>query len=213
MKFIDEDISNYAEHMSSPAPAYLTELERASNLRTTKGRMVSGFLQGRLLASLSKMNRPELILDIGTFTGYSALCLAEGLSETGRLITLEQNEELSVIQNEFFEKSPYRSQIEQVFGDALTYLKNCALRPNLIFLDADKSTYVEFWNEIKEIMPQDGVLIADNVLWYGKVLMDKDENDPSTEIVKTFNQLVKDDERFDVSMLPIRDGLTLIIKK
>ena len=107
MNLISEDISNYAEHMSSEAPDYLNQLERATNLRVPNGRMASGFLQGRLLATISKMLRPDLILDIGTFSGYSALCLAEGLSDSGKLITLERNEELSVIQNEFFGKSPF----------------------------------------------------------------------------------------------------------
>lgn len=205
-------LQDYLEQYSSPEPELLIELRRQTYLKTTHPHMISGVLQGRLLSFLSKIIQPKKILEVGTFTGYGTLCLAEGLQPDGYILTIDHDEELHDFSNEFFEKSSYSYQIKSLLGDAKEKLLQLDETFDLIFLDADKENYCTYLDLIKPLMHIHSVLIADNVLWYEKVL-DPDQQDEVTQSIRDFNKKVVEDESLEVVMLPIRDGLSLIRKK
>jgi predicted O-methyltransferase YrrM len=171
--------------------------------------MLSGAFQGRLLSMISKLVNPKNILEIGTYTGYSSLCLAEGLQEKGNLITIDKNEELETLQNKYFEKSGYRNQIQQFVGDATKIIPNIDKKFDLVFIDADKSNYINYFHLIIQKMNLGGIILSDNVLWSGKVVEPLNPKDNDTKILLEYNKLLSTDNRIETVLLPIRDGLTV----
>lgn len=213
MHFIPEALDQYVVQHSEDEPKLLQALTRETYQKILQPRMLSGHYQGRVLSALSKLIKPKTILELGTFTGYSALCLAEGLQENGVLHTIDVNEELVNFQRKYFDLSKYGSQIHQHLGSALEIIPNLDTKFDLVFIDADKPNYINYFHEIIEKLNPGGVLLSDNVLWSGKVIEPLNENDQSTKIVLEYNQLLKDDDRVETVLLPIRDGLTVSIKK
>ena len=174
--------------------------------------MLSGEYQGRLLSLISKIKQPKKILEIGTFTGYATLCLAEGLETSGKIYTIDKNEELVKIQNKYFSKSKYHKNIIQYTGDALEIIPKINSKFDLIFLDADKMNYNKYLEIIIPKLNKKGILISDNVLWHGKVLNDRKKQDKVTKGIDTFNKDLVENKNFQTFMLPIRDGLSISIK-
>tara|TARA_B110000263_G_C15281498_1_gene498569 strand:- start:821 stop:1456 length:636 start_codon:yes stop_codon:yes gene_type:complete len=207
MDFIEEKLLNYALLHSQKEPELLQKLWRETNLEVLQPRMLTSPLQGRLLSLLSKLLKPEKILEIGTYTGYSALCLCEGLSEKGELHTIDKNEELNDIQNKYFNNSLHRNKIIQYTGKALDIIPQLNYDFDLIFLDADKENYINYLELLVPKLKSGGLLLTDNVLWSGKVLMENP--DKETKIIKKYNYLINGDSRLESILLPIRDGLTL----
>jgi caffeoyl-CoA O-methyltransferase len=191
----------------------LRELDRETNLKVPGARMLSGHLQGQVLTMLSKMIQPERILEIGTYTGYSAICLARGLKENGKLITIEADDELEDIAGRYFIKSGLQGQIVQIGGFALNIIPSLNETFDLIFLDADKKEYIAYYNMLFDKLKPGGYILADNTLWSGKVLQPVVPGDEQTAGVVAFNEMVKNDSRVEKVILPLRDGLTLIRKK
>jgi len=210
MDFIDEKLSNYCEHFSQQESDLLKELNRETHVRISSPRMLSGHLQGRFLSLLSCIAKPSFILEIGTYTGYSALCLAEGLTEKGRLITIDPNEETNSFAAQFIMRSPYASRIEIITAQAQDVIPGIENSIDLVFIDADKKNYSLYFDLVIGKMSRGGLIIADNVLWNGKVL--DNNKDADTQALHMFNQKVRADSRVRGVMLPVRDGLTLLRK-
>ena len=209
MHFLSEDLERYAEQHSQQEPPLLAALVRETHLRVLQPRMLSGHLQGRLLSVLSKLLAPSYIVEIGTFTGYATLCLAEGLAPLGRLHTIEANEEYEDIQNKYFGQSPYREQIVQHFAPALEVLPTLPDAIDLVFIDADKKNYLNYLEAVLPKMRVGGVILSDNVLWSGKVVEPVKDNDKHTQVLMAYNERLATDPRLETVLLPIRDGLTL----
>ncbi|EIJ38892.1 putative O-methyltransferase [Galbibacter orientalis DSM 19592] len=209
MHFLSDAIEDYVTNHSEDEPAILKELDRETNLKTLQPRMLSGHFQGRILSVLSKIINPNTILEIGTFTGYSAICLAEGLAKDGMLHTIDINEELYVFQQKYFEKSGLKDQIKQYTGDALEIIPKIDAKFDLVFIDADKPNYVNYFDLIIDKMNSGGVILSDNVLWSGKVVEKLKKGDKSTEALLEYNKKLKEDPRIETVLLPIRDGLTV----
>lgn len=209
MEFISKDIQEYANLHSQKEPDLLQELNRETWQKVLIPRMLSGAYQGRLLSVLSKLVKPKQILEIGTYTGYSALCLAEGLSADGQLHTIDHNEELASIQQKYFSKSAYKNQIKTYLGEALDTIENFRIKFDLAFIDADKVNYPNYFKAIVPKMNSGGLILSDNVLWSGKVLQKADPKDKDTQALQAYNKLVNNDSRVESVLLPIRDGLTL----
>ena len=212
MNFLDPEIEQYAEAHTSPESPLLEQIRRDTYLEVLQPRMLSGHLQGRLLSMLSKMICPNSILEIGTYTGYSALCLAEGLTDDGVLITIDKNIELIDRVNAYFSESEFASKIKMIQGKALSILPKLEQKWDLIFIDADKENYQKYYDMTFPNLNSGGYIIADNVLWSGKVI-NPDENDADTLALKSFNKAIIDDSRVEVLLLPLRDGLTILRKK
>lgn len=210
---IDPKIENYSEEHSSNHSAILNELYRETHLKVMHPRMLSGQQQGRFLSMLSHMIRPKAILEIGTYTGYSAICLAEGLSKEGKIHTLELDPELEKIANKYFKKAGVDKQIVQYFGDALKIIPSLDILFDLVFIDADKNNYASYYRLIFDKVRSGGYILVDNVLWSGKVIESLKKGDKDTLGIIEFNTLVQQDERVENVLLPIRDGLMLIRKK
>lgn len=213
MDFLPEHISNYSNQHTSSESELLYRLNRETHLNVLQPRMLSGHLQGRTLSMLSKMMRPKNILEIGTYTGYSALCLAEGLAPDGTLHTIDINEELETIANKYFKDSPYSDQIQQHIGNALEIIPDLSVDFDLIFIDADKENYLHYYNLLIDKIKPGTVLIADNVLWSGKVTEEAKAKDIETIALQQFNTAIQNDERVENILFPIRDGLMIIRKK
>jgi len=213
MHFIPEKLDDYVVRHSEDEPALLKALTRETYQKILQPRMLSGHYQGRVLSVLSKLIRPKAILELGTFTGYSALCLAEGLDKNGVLHTIDINEELVAFQRTYFDKSGYGSQIIQHLGAALDIIPTLDTSFDLVFMDADKPNYINYFHQIIDKLNPGGVILSDNVLWSGKVTEAVDPSDISTKIVLEYNTLLKEDPRLETVLLPIRDGLTVSIKK
>lgn len=210
---IENLLDTYVDTHISPEPEHLKQLTRESYLRLVNGRMVSGHLQGRLLKMLTQLCRPQLVIELGTFTGYSALCIAEGLPEGARLITIEVDDELEDFILKQIAASPFRDKIELRIGDALDVCRRMADGSvDIIFVDADKRQYPAYLEEARRILRPGGLIIADNTLWSGHVCDDKYENDPQTRGVKEFNDMAASMPGFETVILPFRDGITLIRK-
>jgi predicted O-methyltransferase YrrM len=209
MNFLPDKIDDYVVSHSQQEPKLLKELSRETWQKVLNPRMLSGAFQGRLLSMISKLVNPKNILEIGTYTGYSALCLAEGLQEKGNLITIDKNEELETLQNKYFEKSGYRNQIQQFVGDATKIIPNIDKKFDLVFVDADKSNYINYFHLIIEKMNAGGIILSDNVLWSGKVVEPLNPKDNDTKILLEYNKLLSTDNRIETVLLPIRDGLTV----
>lgn len=213
MEFISEDLDNYIVNHSENEPELLQQLTRETHLKILQPRMLSGHYQGRFLSLLSKIIHPKTILEIGTYTGYSALCLAEGLSYDGLLHTIDINEELFDFQRKYFDASPFGKQIIQHAGNALDVIKTLDIHFDLVFIDADKEDYPAYFELVINKLNTGGIILSDNVLWSGKVVEALDPNDQSTKALLYYNELLKNDPRIETVILPIRDGLTISRKK
>lgn len=210
---MDPRLEAYIENHIEKEPENLRQLERATNLQRVNGRMCSGHVQGRLLKMLTSMIRPQRALELGTFTGYSALCIAEGLPEDGSLVTVELEEELEEPILEAFRKSPFGPKIELRIGDAKEVCRNFPDNSfGLIFIDADKREYPLYYKEAKRLLAQGGYIVADNILWDGHVV-EAGRRDAQTEGVREFNRLAAEDPDMEVAILPLRDGLSIIRRK
>ncbi len=205
-------LDEYLAAHSDPEPDYLAVINRKTHLKVLNPRMLSGHLQGRVLAMLSKMIQPSRILEIGTFTAYSALCLAEGLTDTGLVHTIEADDELEEMIHAHIALSPYKEKIKVHIGDARAILPGFTDMFDLVFMDGDKREYGDYLELVLPKLRKGGFILADNTLWDGKVLSEKDTNDLQTESIKIFNQKLAEDTRVEKVMLPLRDGLTLIRK-
>ena len=212
MNFISEKLLNYCINHSSKESEILKELNRQTHIRTLNPRMICGKHQGRFLSMISKIIRPKKILEIGTFTGYSTLCLAEGLEKGGRIDTIDNNFELKKIQNYFFNLSKLQNQINQFTCEAIEILPKLKDKYDLIFLDADKKNYLKYLNLIIPLLRKKGVLVSDNVLWSGKVINANDNKDLETKVLKEFNHQLSNHKNLETVLLPIRDGISLSMK-
>jgi predicted O-methyltransferase YrrM len=209
MNFLSDELDNYVTEHSENEPELLAQLNKETHQKILQPRMLSGHFQGRVLSMLSKIIKPNHILEIGTYTGYATLCLAEGLSENGSVDTIDVNEELVDFQRKYFEKSPWGPQIRQHLGQALEIIPTLNKKYDLVFIDADKDNYINYFNAIIPIMNSGGIILSDNVLWSGKVLGEIKPNDKTTKIILEYNQMLKIDSRVETVLLPIRDGLTV----
>lgn len=209
MHFISQELEDYIEQHSEKEPDLLAALNKETYQKILLPRMLSGHFQGRVLSMLSKLIRPVNILEIGTFTGYAALCLCEGMQENGQLHTIDIKEELETIQRKYFDKSPWGNQIFQHLGEAIAIIPTLELKFDLVFIDADKENYIHYFELILPKMNKGGIILSDNVLWSGKVLEPLQKNDLSTKVLLEYNELLKNDPRVETVLLPIRDGLTV----
>jgi len=215
MSFFEEvapEMDRYLENHASAEPEILRKLRRETFQKTTQPHMISGYQQGRLLTIISKMLQPKNVLEIGTFTGYAALCLAEGLSGDGKLTTLDVNEDLAYLPKKYFAESEYSGQIHFKLQDAKEFLKETDEVFDLVFIDADKENYAEYFRLIKPKTRSGSVVMFDNVLWYGKILEDHPKQ-KATQIIKELNDLVAKDADFENLILPLRDGVNLLRRK
>jgi caffeoyl-CoA O-methyltransferase len=209
MHFISQELEDYIEQHSEKEPQLLAALNKETYQKILLPRMLSGHFQGRVLSMLAKLIRPVNILEIGTYTGYSALCLCEGIQESGTLHTIDIKEELVDFQRKHFDKSPWGKQIVQHLGEAIDIIPTLDVKFDLVFIDADKENYINYFNIILPKMNKGGIILSDNVLWSGKVLEEVHPNDVSTKILVEYNALLKNDPRVETVLLPIRDGLTV----
>lgn len=209
MHFLSEELENYAAQHTEDEPLLLQELNKRTHLNVLQPRMISGHFQGRFLSLLSKMVQPRTILEIGTYTGYATLCLAEGLHPEGVLHTIDIKEELTDLQREFFDRSGYGNQIVQHLGKAADIIPLLNTTFDLVFIDADKQNYAHYFDLVIEKMNRGGIILSDNVLWSGKVVEEVKHNDKHTQALMAYNQKIKDDPRVETVLLPIRDGITL----
>jgi caffeoyl-CoA O-methyltransferase len=210
MEFIQPEIQAYAERHTSPESAMLGKVNRDTHSKVMMPRMLSGHLQGRLLSMISNMIRPHAILEIGTYTGYSALCLAEGLSAGGKLITIDINEELQEQVQNYFSTSPFGKRIDYRIGDARKIVPTLELNFDLVFIDADKESYGLYYDMIIDKLEPGSVILVDNVLWSGKVILEKQDKD--TRAIVEFNRKIQQDRRVENVLLPVRDGIMMIRK-
>ena len=209
MHFLPEKIDDYVVEHSQQEPEILKELTKETWQKVLNPRMLSGAFQGRVLSMISKIIQPKNILEVGTYTGYSALCFAEGLQHRGKIFTIDKNEELETLQNKFFDKSGYRDQIIQFVGNALEIIPTIDETFDLVFIDADKVNYINYYHLIIDKMNPGGMILSDNVLWSGKVVEKLDRKDTDTKALLAYNKLINEDPRIETVLLPIRDGLTL----
>ena len=209
--FINKDILEYSEKYSQQEPEILQELNRETHLKILNPRMLSGFFQGRLLSIISKLINPKKVLEIGTYTGYSAICIAEGMNKNGIIHTIDKNEELNTIQKKYFKKSGLENNIIQYNGCALDIIPKIEEKFDLIFIDADKENYKKYYELSFNLLKRDGFIIIDNVLWHGEVV-DKNNKEHLTEIIRDFNTYVNNDIRVENMIIPIGDGFSICRK-
>ncbi|CAI8166950.1 MAG: Putative O-methyltransferase/MSMEI_4947 [Polaribacter sp. SA4-10] len=207
--FLSEKIENYVVSHSQNEPQILQNLTKETWQKVLNPRMISGAYQGRVLSMISKLIKPKNVLEIGTFTGYSALSIAEGLADEGVIYTIDKNEELEELQQKYFNKSAFNKQIKTYSGKALDIIPTIDKKFDLVFIDADKSNYVNYFHLIINKMNSGGIILSDNVLWYGKVAEKADDKDIDTLALQEYNILLNNDLRIETVMLPIRDGLTI----
>lgn len=209
MHFLSDALENYIQDHSENEPKVLQELTRETHLKIIQPRMITGHFQGRVLSMLSKIISPKNILEIGTYTGYSAICLAEGLQKDGQLHTIDINEELTTIQSKYFNKSGFENQIFQHTGNALDIIPQLNISFDLIFIDAQKKSYDAYFEAAIQKAKPGSIILSDNVLWTGKVVAPLDKKDKATKVLLDYNTKLKEDSRVETVLLPIRDGLTL----
>ena len=213
MDFVDKKIEKYVQKLSDSESILLKEINEYTNENVHQPRMLSGHLQGRILSFISRIKSPKNILEIGTYTGYSALCLAEGLSDDGKLITIDKDKSLYDTVKNYFNRSLYVEQIEQKVGEALKIIPEIKLRFDLVFIDADKKNYKNYFDQIFKVLNIGGIVIVDNVLWKGKVTdLKKNQNDKIAVYMNEFNEYIQQNNKVSKLILPVRDGLTFIIK-
>jgi caffeoyl-CoA O-methyltransferase len=214
MEFIHPKIQEYCDIHSSVEPEYLQKLSRYTHAKVLQPRMLSGHFQGRLLALLSKMIRPKNILEIGTYTGYSALCLAEGLVDGGKLITIDVNPELEEVIHQHIQLAGMQDKIQFIIGDAYQIIRTLPQSFDLVFIDADKQNYQRYFDLVIDRLNPGGIILADNVLWSGKIIDDKSmQKDKDTIALHQFNEVTSKDNRVEALLLPIRDGIMVLRKK
>jgi predicted O-methyltransferase YrrM len=214
MEFLAEALQAYCELHSTEEPEVLKKLNRSTHAQVLQPRMLSGHLQGRFLAMISALVRPKYILEIGTYTGYSALCLAEGLAEGGKLITIDVNPELEDMVHHFVKEAGFENKIQMIIGDAYQVIRTLPQTFDLVFIDADKANYSKYFDLIIDKLAPGGLILADNVLWSGKVIDEKSlAKDKDTQLLDAFNKKVQADPRVDCMLLPLRDGMMLMRKK
>ena len=209
MNFLSEKLDEYVVSHSQQEPVLLQQLSKETWQKVLNPRMLSGAYQGRVLSMISKIINPKNILEIGTYTGYSALCLAEGMQKEGKLITIDKNEELEFFCKKYFEASSFYNQIQQIIGNALEIIPTINEKFDLVFIDADKSNYCNYFHLIIDKMNSGGIILSDNVLWSGKVIEELESNDIDTQQILKYNKLLNLDNRIETVLLPIRDGLTI----
>jgi predicted O-methyltransferase YrrM len=209
MEFISEIFADYVKANSQSEPEILTNLARETHQKILLPRMLSGTLQGRFLSMLSKLIAPKRVLEIGTYTGYATLCLAEGLVNGGEIDTIDKNEELMDFQRKYFDRSGFGTQIHQHLGNAIDLIPNLKHDYDLVFLDADKTNYLNYFELVLPKTRSGGLILSDNVLWSGKVTQKADPKDKDTQVLQKFNKLIASDPRVESVILPLRDGLTL----
>jgi len=212
MDFISENLHSYCVSNSTAEPELLKELRRQTFLKIPQPRMLSGPLQGRFLAMLSLLVQPKRILEIGTYTGYSAICLAEGLPQDGLLITLEKNDEISWLSNQYFKLAGIDKKVKQYLGNALEIIPRINEKFDLIFIDADKHNYLNYYHLAIDKLNKGGLIICDNTLWSGKVLLPAEPKDEDTKVLQELNNFLANDNRVSAVLLPLRDGLLLARK-
>jgi caffeoyl-CoA O-methyltransferase len=216
MNYIDKKLTDYCEQNSSSEPGYLTEISRQTYLTQINPRMLSGHLQGRFLKMIVQLMQPINILEIGTYTGYSAICMAEALPEKGKIDTIELNEELETTIQSNIEIAGFKGKIRLHIGDALKIIPQMleTVTYDLVFIDADKQNYPAYFNLLKDKLNSGAVILSDNVLWSGKVVDDEERaNDHETKIIHQFNEMLKADDSFETLILPVRDGISIARKK
>ena len=211
MEFIDPLLEKYVCEHTANESDLLKKINRETHLEVLQPRMLSGHFQGRVLSMFSKMIRPDRILEIGTYTGYSALCLAEGLTPNGKLVTIDINEELASRVRGYFAESPNSQQIDYLIGDAMELIPALNEKWDIVFIDADKHNYINYYHMVFPMVKVGGYIIADNVLWSGKVI-DSNQNDKDTQLLREYNQLNHEDNRVEEVLFPIRDGLMIARK-
>lgn len=209
MHFLSDELDNYVTQHSENEPELLAQLNKETYQKILQPRMLSGHFQGRVLSMLSKIIHPTNILEVGTYTGYATLCLAEGLAENGTIDTLDIEEELFDFQRKYFDRSLWGNQITQHLGDALEIIPTLSKKYDLVFIDADKENYINYFHLIVPMMNKGGIILSDNVLWSGKVLEELNPKDITTKTILEYNELLKNDSRVETVLLPIRDGLTV----
>lgn len=209
MDFISEELENYVTEHSQPEPELLQQLNRETQAKVLQPRMLSGHYQGRMLSMVSKLVAPKTILEIGTYTGYAALCLMEGIRKNGTLHTIDINEELYDMQRRYFDLSGYGTQMVQHIGNALEVIPKLDATFDLVFIDADKENYAKYFELVLPKMNSGGVILSDNVLWSGKVLTTPKDDDVDTQALIAYNKLLNNHPDVETIMLPIRDGLTI----
>ncbi len=215
MSFFEEknpEMDRYLETHASSEPEILKKLRRETYQKTTQPHMISGYQQGRLLTIISQMMQPKNILEIGTFTGYATLCLTAGLAKDGKITTLDVNEDLAYLPKKYFEESEYSEQIEFRLQDAKQFLRETDEVFDLVFIDADKENYAEYFRLIKPRTKSGSVVLFDNVLWYGKVL-EENPKQKSTQVIRELNDLIAKDDDFENLILPLRDGVNFLRRK
>jgi len=206
------EIDRYLENNASEEPEILKRIRRETFQKTTQPHMISGHVQGRFLSIISKIINPKIILEIGTFTGYSTLSLAEGLTSDGKIYTIDKNKELAYIPRKYFSESAYFHKIEFIVGDAIEEIPKMDVLLDLVFLDADKENYTSYIELVKPKLCKGGVILIDNVLWYGNVVKENSK-DKQTKYIKDINRKITEDSDFENVILPLRDGMHLIRKK
>ncbi|MES2799941.1 MAG: class I SAM-dependent methyltransferase [Bacteroidota bacterium] len=212
MEFIAEELDDYVCANTQAEPTVLAELNRKTHAEVLYPRMLSGHFQGRVLSMLSHMIKPRRILEIGTYTGYSALCFAEGLTEDGKIFTIDVNEELEELVKTFVEKAGFQSKVEYLIGDATAIIPTLEEEWDIVFIDADKKSYCQYYDLVFDKVKKGGYIIADNVLWSGKVLHDYESLDRETKVIVDYNTKNQEDKRVENVLLPIRDGLMIARK-
>ncbi len=213
MEFLDPKLDAYAGDHTTPESALLAKINRETHLEVLQPRMLSGHIQGRFLSLISKLNKPKTILEIGTYTGYSALCLAEGLQNDGKIITIDINEELAPKIQGYFDESPWGEQILLKIGDATNIIPDLDEKFDLVFIDADKENYCAYFDLVIDKMNPGGLIMADNVLWSGKVIEEVKPNDTSTKALIAYNKKIHSDTRVENILVPIRDGIMMAVVK
>ncbi|MCG8573270.1 MAG: O-methyltransferase [Flavobacteriales bacterium] len=212
MEFLDPKLDEYIQKHTIDESELLNQLNRDTHLKVLMPRMLSGHVQGRMLSMLSHMVQPKYILEIGTYTGYSALCLAEGLKDGGKLITIDNNEELKSMHEEFIGKSGFADNIEILYGQALDIIDDLEDGIDMVFIDADKENYSNYFDQVIDKVRPGGFILADNVLWSGKVIQEVKPNDKSTNAIIAFHKKVHDDPRVENVLFPVRDGIMVLRK-
>lgn len=213
MEFTDPELINYCEAHTSEEDELLKKITRITETRILMPRMISGHFQGKLLELISKMLRPKHILELGTYTGYSAICLAKGLAPGGKLTTIDINDELETMVRGFFEEGGYAESIDYRLGNAMELLPTLPGEFDLVFLDADKINYSNYFDLLIDRIPSGGIILADNVLWSGKILVEKGKKiDKDTKALVAFNNKIQEDSRVENALLPIRDGMMMVRK-
>ena len=209
MHFLSDELDSYVTQHSENEPELLVRLNKETHQKILQPRMLSGHFQGRVLSMLSKIIHPKNILEVGTYTGYATLCLAEGLAKNGTIDTIDNEEELVDFQRKYFNKTVWANQIKQHLGNGLDIIPTLNKKYDLVFIDADKENYIKYFHLIIPMMTTGGIILSDNVLWSGKILEKVDPNDIITKIIMEYNLLLKNDPRVETVLLPIRDGLTV----